>query len=191
MLLRRVSDALAQPPGSLGDMMRSIMDVASAALGGGTVLRVLTDDGRAVETDLVSDSDEQARQPMAPCLVDSARTFDPGHARRDAVRHWRLACELQHAQRGLAQRFRAPIGLHHRARTSNTSSPRRSGTTVRCSVSAVYRRDNAEPYQVGDDDLIQVLADRLGSAIADTPRPGAAGTATSPAARPSRTGCRS
>jgi signal transduction histidine kinase len=31
----------------------------------------------------------------------------------------------------------------------------------------VYRRERDEPYQVGDDDLIQVLADRLGSAIAD------------------------
>jgi signal transduction histidine kinase len=32
---------------------------------------------------------------------------------------------------------------------------------------SVYRRERGEPYQVADDDLIQVLADRLGSAIAD------------------------
>jgi hypothetical protein len=71
VLLRRVSDALAQPPGSLRAMMRSIVDVASAALGGGTVLRVLTDDGRAVETDLVSHSDEPAQQQMTRCLLES------------------------------------------------------------------------------------------------------------------------
>ena len=72
VLLRRVSDALAQPPGSLRDMMRSTMDVASAALGGGTVLRVLTEDRRAVETDLVSDGDEQAQERMTQCLAESA-----------------------------------------------------------------------------------------------------------------------
>ena len=32
----------------------------------------------------------------------------------------------------------------------------------------VYRTDRTRPYQVGDDDLIQVLADRIGSVITES-----------------------
>ncbi len=143
------------------------MDVASAALGGGTVLRVLTEDGRAVETDLVSDSDEQAQERMIHCLADTAPTFDPGSAARDAGGDaGQLRSSL--AKHRLAHRFSAPTWAATRVLTSNTSSPRRSATTVPCSAFCRSTgSDLGEPYQVGDDDLIQVLADRLGSAIAE------------------------
>jgi signal transduction histidine kinase len=121
-------------------MMQSIVEVASAALGGGTVLRVLTPDGRAVETDLVSDRDEQARERMTQCLLESARTYEPEPVHRDPG--------------GAAGQLRSSIGNTDwrnlfQYRLGFPPSP------------------DIEPYQAGDDDLIQVLADRLGSAIAE------------------------
>jgi hypothetical protein len=100
MLLRRVSDALAQRPSSLHEMMRSIVDVASPALGGGTVLRVLTKNDRAVDTDLVSDSDAEEQERMIQCLLESART-----SRTRPPRPWRCrrAAALQPGKHGLAQ----------------------------------------------------------------------------------------
>jgi PAS domain S-box-containing protein len=165
VLLRRVSDALAQPPGSLQEMMKSIMDVASAALGGGTVLRVLTKDGRAVETDLVSDSDEPAQQRMTRCLLESARTFEPGLVDRDTGGAGQLSSSLANMdwRHDYERRLGCPpsLDIQH-----FISAPVRHDGAVLGYLS-VYRRERGEPYQAGDDDLIQVLADRLGSAIAD------------------------
>jgi PAS domain S-box-containing protein len=164
VLLRRVSDALARPPGSIHEMMRSIVDVASAALGGGAVLRVLTEGGRAVETDLVSDNDEQARERMVQRLADSAPTFDPWPVVTDGAAGQLCSSRgnidwPSHFQRRLG----CPPGrdIEH-----FISAPVRHDGAVLGYLS-VYRRERAEPYQVGDDDLIQVLADRMGSAIAE------------------------
>jgi signal transduction histidine kinase/PAS domain-containing protein len=166
VLLRKVSDALAQPPGSLPDMTRSIVDVAAAALGGGTVLRILAPDGAAVDTDLVADSDEQARERMIQSLADTAPTFDPGPDVQDPGSGAGQLCSSFRNTDWRTQ-FQRRLGCPPSADVEHfISAPVRHDGAVLGFLS-VYRRDRDKPYQAGDDDLIQVLADRLGSAIAD------------------------
>ena len=168
VLLRKVSDALAQPPGALRDMMRSIVDVAAAALGGGTVLRVLTPNGRAVDTDVVSDSDDQARDRMIQRLADTATNLNPATGIDDADgAGGRLTSSMRNTD--WRNDYVSRLGCQPSGDIEHfISAPVRHGGAVLGYLS-VYRRERAEPYQVGDDDLIQVLADRLGSAIADHP----------------------
>jgi len=75
LLLRSVSGAFTEMPGSLRSMMQSIVDIATAVLGDSTVLRVLTVDAAGVDADLVSDSDKEAKTRMIACLQESARSF--------------------------------------------------------------------------------------------------------------------
>ena len=167
VLLRSVSDAFAKAPGSLRNMMQSIVDIAAAALGDSTVLRVFTADGIGVETDLVADSDEQAKNQMteclrnqrAPSLADPA-TLDatgPAGALLSTIRD-------PHGRSSFEQRLGCPARkpIQHFI----SAAVRHDGLVL--GYLHVYRADPDNPYQDGDDHLIQVLADRIGSAIAES-----------------------
>ena len=60
LLMRRISEALTMPTNDSGQLMKTITDLVAAALGDCTVLRVLTPDSRAVETELVSVGERHA-----------------------------------------------------------------------------------------------------------------------------------
>jgi len=167
VLLRRVSDALARPPGSLQEMMQSIVEVASAALGGGTVLRVLTPDGHEVETDLVSDRDEQARDRMIQSLAGIEATVDPGPGIHASGGGDDGQLRSNMGNTGWQSVFQRRLGFPPTTDIEHfISAPVRHDGAV-LGFLTVYRREREQPYQAGDDDLIQVLADRLGSAIAE------------------------
>ena len=70
-LLRSVSEALANAPGSVQDMMQSIVDVATAALGDGTVLRLFIADGSAVEVEMTCDRAEVVGDRAKACLLEA------------------------------------------------------------------------------------------------------------------------
>jgi len=165
VLLRSVSDAFAKAPGSLLSVMQSIVDIAAAALGDSTVLRILTADATGVEIDLVADSDEMAKNVMTECLRESARTFcadtldvtGPAGALLSTVRD-------PHGRSTFRQRLACPAmkPIHHFI----SAAVRHDGLVL--GYLHVYRADPNNPYQDGDDHLIQVLADRIGSAIAES-----------------------
>ena len=126
LLLRNVSDALAMAPRSDRDVMQSLVDVATAALGDGTVLRVFTADGGAVETDLVSDRDELAQKRVASCLRESARGVVPGlaDASGEAGELWSSIRKQQLAER-LSASTGSPGGTARAAFHLRGGAPRR------------------------------------------------------------------
>ena len=67
-LLRSVSEALANAPGSVEDMLQSIVDVSTAALGDGSILSLLTADGSAVEADMTCFGDGPVAERANACL---------------------------------------------------------------------------------------------------------------------------
>jgi signal transduction histidine kinase len=163
LLLRSVSDALAMAPGSDRDVMQSLVDVATAALGDGTVLRVFTADGAAVETDLISDRDELAQKRVAGCLRESARWVVPGlvDASGEAGELWSSIRNVNW-RTDFQRRLGHPVGQFVQHFIS--AAVRHDGVVL--GYLRVYRAARDRPYQVGDDDLIQVLADRIGYVIA-------------------------
>ena len=166
-LLRRISDAIAMLPTDLRQMMHTVADVTAAALGDCTVISVFTADGGGVEQELMSVADENSA-PASP-IADQAR---------DAVRRgiglpggepsavtgeffssidnpdWRADFESRigyPAHPGISHVISAPI--------------RYDGRLV--GRLRVFRFEPDNPFQPGDDDLLQVLADRTGAAIVE------------------------
>ena len=165
LLLRSVSDALAKAPRSDRDVMQSLVDVATAALGDGTVLRVFTAAGGAVETDLVSDRDDLAQKRVASCLRESARGDAPGivDAAGEAGELWSSIRNV-HWREDFQRRLGHPVG--HQVQHFISAAVRHDGVVL--GYLRVYRSARDRPYQVGDDDLVQVLADRIGYVIAES-----------------------
>lgn len=167
LLLRRVSDLMATDPRSLAELMRSITDIAAAAAGDGAVLRVLTPDRKGVELDLVSHPDPVAKERIHQFLRANSTDFDPAAGLHGAVfarghllssidnPRWRVELENEigkAAIRADVQHFIfAPV--------------RHEGSIL--GFLHVFRADPMRPYVAGDDDLVQVLADRVGAAIAE------------------------
>ena len=167
MLLRQVSDSLVTNPGPLTETLQRITDIAAAAAGDGAVMRVLTSDGLAVELDLVSHSDVAARTRIAEFLRAEAEHFDPAAGLHGAVNargelvssigdvNWRQDPERQIDPSSIGADFEhfvlAPI--------------RHEGAVL--GYLHVFRADAGLPYEPGDDDLVQLLADRVGAMVAE------------------------
>jgi len=163
LLLRSVSDALGKAPRSVREVMQSIVDVATAALGDGTVLRVFTADGGAVDTDLVSHRDKSAERANL-CLRDSARWEIPDivDASGEAGELWSSIRNINW-RRDFQRRLGHPVEDHVQHFIS--AAVRHDGIIL--GYLRVYRAAPDQPYQIGDDDLVQVLADRIGYVIAE------------------------
>jgi signal transduction histidine kinase len=167
LLLRRFSDALSADFNSLYEQLRSMTEVAAATLGEVAVLRILAPDTLTVERDIVAHPDPASEAQLTVFLKDSAPSFDPNSglhglvaARGEVVSsignyRWRRELEDQTGQTFLdaVQHF--------------LFAPVRHDGAILGSLS-LYRSDVDAPYEVGDDDVIQVLADRIGAAIAES-----------------------
>ena len=168
VLMRRVSDALlVTGTRPLAEMLQRITDIAAATAGDGAVLRVLTPDGLSVEQDCVSHSDPAAKARIAELLRGRGNLFDPAAGLHGEVlatgrlltsignQNWRPAL----ARRIGADEIRADIEHF-------VFAPVRHESSV-LGYLHVFRTDPAAPYEPGDDDVVQVLADRVGAAIAE------------------------
>ena len=127
------------------------------------MLRVFTADGAAVETDLLSDRDQLAQRRVAGFLRESARGVVPGlaDASGEAGELWSSIRNVnwrKDFQRRLGHSV-GPLVQHF-----ISAAVRHDGVVL--GYLRVYRAARDRPYQVGDDDLIQVLADRIGYVIA-------------------------
>ncbi len=164
-LLRSVSEALANAPGSVTDMLQSIVDVSTAALGDQTVLRLFTADGSSVEVDMTCGREEAVQERANACLLASAGDPGPGIEESSGA-----AGELWSSIRDVGWRDNFHRRLGHRADEQIQqfiSAAVRHDRRV-LGYLRVYRTDRSRPYQVGDDDLMQVLADRIGSVITES-----------------------
>lgn len=168
VLMRRISDALTMTTSDSWQVMQSIADVVAAALGDCAVLRVLTADGRAVETEMVSAADDTTglAARVAQCLLDPIRSGGPGIGDAPPVAG---ADELWSSIDNPSWKgdFEKRMGfdVHERIHHFISAPIRHEGDLL--GFLRVFRFDRESPYQAGDDDVLQILADRIGAAIAE------------------------
>ena len=164
-LLRRVSDALATDTGSVEQLMDRFADLA-AACGDGATLRVLTADGLGVERELISHPDVVIKARIAEFLRSHSEQFDPTwglHGEVLATGKLLSSIGNPHWRSDLEQRV-DPESIRPDVDHFVYAPVRHAGSVL--GFLHVFRSDPAPPYEPGDEDLVQVLADRVGAAIA-------------------------
>lgn len=167
LLLEQVREAVATTHSGLNDLLQNITNLAASALGEGAILRILTPEG-LIEQDMFAHRDEDGRQRLQDALSQSAEHFDPAD---------HLAVYPEVTGLGMTLTSIESPGALSAIRTlfgERTDTPARHFivTPVRhdeavLGLLAVYRTDPDEPYESGDEVPVQVLADRVGFAVAD------------------------
>jgi len=143
--------------------LHSIADLAAADLNAAAVIRVLTPDLQAVELDVTSHPDPQVRASIATAMTRSRQCFEPGPIRDDVIRQGLIVSSGLIAKPPNHGRFVAQTGW--RFEHSITAPMRHNGLVL--GLFSVLRTDAADQFALGDEHLVQVLADRAGSAIAE------------------------
>lgn len=151
-LIRRIGDTLAAGQLPADELIQRIAGLATAALGDGVVLRNRAWDQSAVEWNLVTHPDDAVRSAMIAALDGSPDGERLGFETQNSGHPWPRGTDspVLRPFDGLAHFIAAPL--------------RHNGSVL--GQMAVFRTDPAAPYQVGDDDLLQVLADAAGAVIA-------------------------
>lgn len=176
VLLRRISDLLATESGSLLDTAERIAEVAAAGLGNGALLRILTPDGLAVESDTIAHPDAVVRAGLK-ALADSSvhegatPTTAPGPApgtrvptgAAAAIAQGRLVAGSDPAMWAEIHRLPATASPEGIVAHFIAAPVRHSGEVL--GVLSVFRADPQASFAAGDEDLVQVLADRIGAAV--------------------------
>jgi signal transduction histidine kinase len=164
-LVRRVSESIATTHFGIDDLLLTIAELAAAALGAGVVLRILGPDQRTVERDVTAHDAEPARLNLERAAGFSATGLDPSGIAAHVIGHGRLVSTI-----GL--RNRNPDLLRQVGEMSGESecfvvAPIRHDGKV-LGLLAVSRSTPDTPFEPGDADLVQVLADRAGAAVAES-----------------------
>lgn len=163
-LLRQVSDLLVDSGKPLHRLVQSVTELAAAGLGDGASVRILQEHGPGVEADFVAHRDPVVRAQMAEFASATAATFD----RTGSVERWifgrgRCISSLYPDAEQIigADGLATPYGYvpHY------ILAPIRHDGAVLGKL-GVFRQDR--PFEPGDDDLTQVLADRIGTVVAQT-----------------------
>ena len=166
-LLRQVTDSMATSRLGPDELMASIANLAASCIGEGAAIRILSPDLRTIERDVIAHPDPEVRRRLEISLQRSAAwpvpdSGIPGQVigqgklvSKSRPDGWRPEYQRLFAERvfGETEHFMiAPV--------------RHNGSVL--GMLAVVRTDPLAPYQPGDDDLLQVLADGAGAAIAET-----------------------
>ena len=164
MLLRRVSDALAVAQTGPAQPLRSIADLAAADLAAAAVLRVLTPDHTAVELDITSHPDARRRRDIEQAMTRSRQSFEPGPIRDQVIRQARIVSTVGPTA-PLENNLRFAEQTGWRTAHSITAPIRHEGAVL--GLFSVIRSEPRLPFETGDENLVQVLADFAGTAIAE------------------------
>ena len=165
-LLRQLGDMLATSRLGPEELLRTIVDLAAGDHRRGRRDSDSVSRPPEIERDVTAHPDESVRLRLAASLQRSARDPVPATV---CSRRW---CKRESCCRtsgsgtgGRSISESSPSGSTTRRLMS--WSPR-SGTTAPCSESLrCSERTRARPYQAGDDDVLQLLADGAGAAIAE------------------------
>lgn len=169
VLLRRISDLLATDAGSLLAKAEQIAEVAAAGLGNGALLRIMTPDGLAVESDTVAHPDPDVRaglKAMAGASLHeagAAAATGPAPGAAAAIAQGRLVSGSDPAMWAQIHRLPATVRPDGIVAHFIAAPVRHAGEVL--GVLSVFRADPKAPFAAGDEDLVQVLADRIGSAV--------------------------
>ncbi len=165
-LLRRASGALAESGCGAMDVFPMIVELAGAALRSGAVLRILTADRRAIERDVVAHHDQRVQDRFADAVGRSTRSIEPGSEIRQAVIIGSRMISTIGADAGRPAYLRElPGDTGYLPEQSIIAPVRHDGTAL--GLFSVVRSGTEDRFEQADADLVQVLADSMGSAIAE------------------------
>ena len=152
-MLRRVNDAVATTNSGLGELTRSATSPSSPDVRPESVQREMTQDQRTVEFGVVAHRDEERRL-----------AGEPGAGLRGAIAE-QLAIDLGAVNASSA--FHEPLDerIDGEARHFIVAPVRHEGAVL--GLLSIFRTPDT-PYQPGDEQPVQLLADRVGSALAES-----------------------
>lgn len=166
-LLRRVSDILAQSTDDQVASIQKIADLARATLGGESLVRVVTLRDGSPDLNLLSEAVTDGPVHPDDAVRGSVRAWIPPPARLDPEEP---SARLYSSIRNPSWRLEYKRQTGHPAHPSVAhfiSAPVRHDGEVHGFVRA-FRLDPDQPFEAGDDDLLQVLADRVGAALGES-----------------------
>lgn len=164
ILLRQIGDMLASTHGGGDELLQGIVNIAALALDSAAVLAILDEKGAGAERVLVAHPANAAGE-LADAMSLSAQFSEPGPLRRLVIDQGQIVSTLttQGAVADYHQRFGELTGwsIEH-----SVSAPIRHNGKV-LGLFSVLRADPTAPFEAGDDDLVQILADRIGGLFAE------------------------
>jgi PAS domain S-box-containing protein len=170
VLLRRISDLLTTDRHSLAEKLERVTDVATAGLGDGAMLRIVREGGRGVESDTVAHLDPAVRELLVSVAARSEEPLegfrglvDLGPAPADAGGRRPLGTDAG-AWADAHGIPRSPV-LNEVIGQFIAAPVRHAGTVL--GVLSVFRGGSDRPYAKEDHDLVQVLADHVGTAVGE------------------------
>ncbi len=165
-LLRRASGALAESGCGAMDVFPMIVELAGAALRSGAVLRILTPDRRTIERDVVAHHDQRVQERFADAVRRSTRSIEAGSEIRKAVIIGsRMISTIGADGNSPAYLREFPDDVGFMPEQSIIAPVRHDGTAL--GLFSVVRSSIDDRFEQADADLVQVLADGMGSAIAE------------------------
>ena len=164
MLLRKISDAVADAPLSPEAYLRSIVDLAAADLQAAAMLRVLAPDLQSLQMQAISHPDTGTSGKINRAMALSMQCFEPGPIRDQVIRQARIVCTTG-PQNRLPNHTRLAEQTGWTVEHSITAPIRHGGQVL--GLFSVMRDDPARPFGAGDENLVQVLADFAGAAVAE------------------------
>lgn len=171
VLIRRISDLLANDRRSVTENLKRITDVAVAGLGDGAVLRIMSPNGAEVESTTVAHRDPALRELLttvtagAGASPDRSGPADEGVA-EPGLRVGRPLAGTDATVWADAHGIPSSPALHEVISYFVVAPVRHAGSVL--GVLSVLRSGSAPPYAPDDVDLVQVLADRVGAAVAES-----------------------
>ena len=164
LVMRHITDVVSgSAPGPDGTL-QGIADLAASELGAAAVIRLLTPDLDAVESDITSHPDEDTRLAIDAAMTRSTQCFEPGPIRDQVIRQGQIVSDVGSIRHPTNHdRFAAQTGwpIAH----SITAPIRHRGQVL--GLFSVIRDRLNEEYDAGDENLVQVLADFAGTAVGE------------------------
>lgn len=167
-LLRRIGDIMSAEQGLPGSLLHSIVTVMAATLGGVVAVRVLSADRQRVVTEMISEptSGDSAHDPaVLRAGLHWDPTWPPDIAERLSNRPWSSA-RTPGWRDDLAGRPPVPVPS---ALLHVVSAPIRADRLIvgylRCLRTTTTPATG--PFQPTDEDIAQIVADRIGSALTE------------------------
>lgn len=163
MLLRKVSDAVAKAQLTPEDYLSSVVELAATDLQAAAMLLVLAPDQQTVQMQAMAHPEERPSTDISRAMGLPRQCFEPGPIRDQVIRQARIVRST-----GPDNPPSDPDLAEETARvlTQSITAPIRHGGQV-LGLFSVLRDDPRRPFSGGDENLVQVLADFAGAAVAE------------------------
>ena len=164
LLLRQIGDMLASSSDGTVDRLQNIVNVAAVALDSAVVMCLLSTGRDQPKRVIVAHPGELA-PALAEAMDRSTQCIEPGPLREQVVERGQILSSLDSAGEASEHHRRFLEQTGWRIEHSVSAPIRDDGRVV--GIFSVFRSDPCTGYEAGDDDLVQILADRIGGVVAE------------------------